>query len=280
MAQNSSIWKGKGSKAGIHVTDYPASREIADYLLYRTGLEEGAVQETYVYDTEARSGIGLLYLKFGSLRFSAVHSKESISLAESGAILFDCRMPHRIVIDAAAEYAIVYFEGHGIPFYRKHLFAGPASFQDASHLGQLSDLSLLTAREEGNRILQNLVITRLLSQVALNAQPPHKKAPSYLSEIKAELETQYYRKHTLEELEQKYHVNRYRICREFKEYYQSSPLQYLHRMRIQTAQDLLLETDMKIHEISYEIGYESVNHFIHHFRKNIGITPAEYRSRL
>ena len=74
-----------------------------------------------------------------------------------------------------------------------------------------------------------------------------------------------------------YQVSRYRLCREFKSCYQTSPLQYLHRVRIQAAKSLLVETNLKIHEISYETGYENVNHFIAHFKKITGMTPTEYR---
>ena len=68
-----------------------------------------------------------------------------------------------------------------------------------------------------------------------------------------------------------------RLCREFKSHYRTSPLQYLHRMRVQAARSLLAETNLKVHEISYEVGYENVNHFIAHFRKLTGLTPREYR---
>ena len=47
-------------------------------------------------------------------------------------------------------------------------------------------------------------------------------------------------------------------------------------MRVQAARSLLAETNLKVHEISYEVGYENVNHFIAHFRKLTGLTPKEY----
>ena len=45
----------------------------------------------------------------------------------------------------------------------------------------------------------------------------------------------------------------------------------------QKPKSLLAETSLKIHEISYEAGYENVNHFIAHLKKNTGMTPTEYR---
>lgn len=40
---------------------------------------------------------------------------------------------------------------------------------------------------------------------------------------------------------------------------------------------LLTGTNLKVHEISYEVGYENVNYFIAHFKKNTGMTPTQYR---
>ena len=84
-----------------------------------------------------------------------------------------------------------------------------------------------------------MLLTTLLCQTVLEKTLPAKTAPAYLQAIKSEFESQYYRKYTLDELELKYKKNKYRICREFKDHFHSSPLQYLHRMRIQAAKDLL-----------------------------------------
>jgi two-component system response regulator YesN len=52
---------------------------------------------------------------------------------------------------------------------------------------------------------------------------------------------------------------------------------YLNDLRIQRAQDLLEQTDLKMYEISEAVGYGSVEHFNHIFKKKLGKTPKEYR---
>lgn len=55
-------------------------------------------------------------------------------------------------------------------------------------------------------------------------------------------------------------------------------INYLNDLRIRRAQDLLLQTDMKIYEISDAVGYSSVEHFHHMFKKKLGISPKDFRA--
>ena len=54
---------------------------------------------------------------------------------------------------------------------------------------------------------------------------------------------------------------------------------YLTALRIEKAKDLLRNTDMRLADIAMEIGYNEPNYFSHVFRKTVGMTPKEYRSR-
>lgn len=56
-----------------------------------------------------------------------------------------------------------------------------------------------------------------------------------------------------------------------------SPLQYLNHLRIQKACQLLDFTDMKINQISPKVGFEDALYFTRIFKKNIGMSPKEYR---
>jgi len=60
-----------------------------------------------------------------------------------------------------------------------------------------------------------------------------------------------------------------------KTYY--SPLQYLNHLRIQKACQFLDFTDMKINQISPKIGFEDSLYFTRIFKKNMGMSPSEYR---
>lgn len=63
----------------------------------------------------------------------------------------------------------------------------------------------------------------------------------------------------------------------FREYTGTSPYQYILELRIKSAQSMLTTTDHQIKYISYTVGFNSVNHFITHFKNLTGVTPSEYR---
>jgi len=54
-------------------------------------------------------------------------------------------------------------------------------------------------------------------------------------------------------------------------------INYLNDLRIRRAQELLVQTDMKIYEISEAVGYSSVEHFNYKFKKKLCISPKDFR---
>jgi len=57
-----------------------------------------------------------------------------------------------------------------------------------------------------------------------------------------------------------------------------SPLEYLGRMRLNRALQLLVERpDLRVHEVGAAVGYPDANYFIRLFRRHEGRTPGEFR---
>lgn len=63
----------------------------------------------------------------------------------------------------------------------------------------------------------------------------------------------------------------------FKELYQYPPHEYLDRIRISGAAELLVETDMNILDISVEMEYSSPSNFSRKFKSVYKMSPLEYR---
>ena len=68
--------------------------------------------------------------------------------------------------------------------------------------------------------------------------------------------------------------------RVFRKHTGVSPYRYIINSRINRAQTLLRTTDLQVKFISHTVGFGSVNHFIAHFRKAVGVTPQEYRESI
>ena len=67
------------------------------------------------------------------------------------------------------------------------------------------------------------------------------------------------------------------FTRAFKERLGTSPMNYLIKFRVEKSKELLQKTDLKINNISGEVGFTSTQRFNSAFKKILGITPSEYR---
>lgn len=61
--------------------------------------------------------------------------------------------------------------------------------------------------------------------------------------------------------------------REFEDHFHTSPGHWIRQKRIEHAHFLLRNTDKNVSEVSMEIGYESVSHFIKAYKQQYGATP-------
>lgn len=66
----------------------------------------------------------------------------------------------------------------------------------------------------------------------------------------------------------------------FKQYTGSNFVNYLKDIRMREAKRLLTDTDMRIIEISQEVGYENEKHFMKIFKASCGVSPSEYRKNM
>jgi len=70
------------------------------------------------------------------------------------------------------------------------------------------------------------------------------------------------------------------FCKMFKKATGLNFTDYLSRIRIEKAKNLLLNPNLRISEIAYEVGFQSLTHFNRVFRKLVGQSPTDYRRKL
>jgi transcriptional regulator GlxA family with amidase domain len=58
-----------------------------------------------------------------------------------------------------------------------------------------------------------------------------------------------------------------------------SPLEYVHRLRIEEAKQMLETADAPVEDVAAEVGYQDPSFFSRLFRRRVGMTPAHYRRR-
>lgn len=70
------------------------------------------------------------------------------------------------------------------------------------------------------------------------------------------------------------------FCKIFKKVTGLNFTDYVSRIRIEKAKNLLLNPNLRISEIAFEVGFQSLTHFNRVFKKILGRSPTEYRVRL
>lgn len=98
-----------------------------------------------------------------------------------------------------------------------------------------------------------------------------------LQEIKDYLDTHYREKITLDDLAERFYINKFYLTRVFKEQFGLPVTSYLVQLRITRAKRLLRFTDRTIESIAQDCGLNDANYFSRLFKKIEGTSPGEYR---
>jgi AraC-like DNA-binding protein len=99
----------------------------------------------------------------------------------------------------------------------------------------------------------------------------------YIQEAVTYIEQNYQRDITVEELANVCKLNRSYFSKLFKESMGCPPQEFLIRMRLSKATDLMKTSSASIGEISAVCGYPNQLHFSRAFKKRYGISPREWR---
>ena len=98
-------------------------------------------------------------------------------------------------------------------------------------------------------------------------------------EVKSYLDEHYTEKIVLDDLAERFFINKFYLTRIFKETYGTTINNYLISRRITRAKQLLRFTDMTVDEIGNAAGMGDANYFSRMFRKVEGSSPREYRKK-
>lgn len=161
-------------------------------------------------------------------------------------------------------------------------------------LNRLKEAKHLASSEEHDRIAQEMTDKTLatedyreLRHVMKNAAAQIAKLYQLTSEDKnriivgksrALIEERYDEDLSLESLASLFHFNASYFSTLFKAHTGVSLTEYIIRVRMNKAEQLLLHSEDKIADIAQKTGYKDVAYFIRVFRREKGITPKKFRS--
>jgi len=95
--------------------------------------------------------------------------------------------------------------------------------------------------------------------------------------IQVRLEQDYGQAISIEGLAAEFNMSPRNFSRRFKQATGESPSQYLQRVRMEAAKELLHDPDMSISQIAYQVGYDDLSYFSRLFNRYTGALPQAYR---
>lgn len=74
-------------------------------------------------------------------------------------------------------------------------------------------------------------------------------------------------------------ITRVQICvSSIKAVLNMSTSEFINRVRINNAKELIIKSDLTLAEIAFKVGYNDAAYFTRIFKKNTGQTPGEFKA--
>lgn len=126
---------------------------------------------------------------------------------------------------------------------------------------------------------QKGLFLQLLSEVLSVDKPVHAsvhggKTLRLVQGIKQRIENEYCRDLKINELAKEFKVTPVHMARAFRTLVGVSPLEYIHRFRLEEAHRLLSTSSMNVSEVASEVGFDDANYFSRLFRRKMGTPPS------
>ena len=105
------------------------------------------------------------------------------------------------------------------------------------------------------------------------------RSSDIIRNAKKYIEDHYDKDISLDDVSRVVNISPYYFSKVFKEESGLNFIEYLTNIRIDKAKELLENSNLSIKEICVSCGYTDPNYFSRSFKKNVGVTPTEYKEK-
>lgn len=211
-------------------------------------------------------------------------------LSSGDCVFIDCRKPYsHSTSQDLWSLSWVHFNGPTVAnIYQKYRERGGLStFHPdnlSTYLSIFTDLYNIVSGSSYIRDMEiNTGLSKLLSLLMADSWHPEDAQPgtkkTNLVEIRNYLDENYNKKIALDDLAERYFINKYYLTRIFKEQFGVTIMDYLLGVRITHAKNMLRFTDKSAEEIGISCAIGDVYYFSRVFKKVEGISVREYRKQ-
>lgn len=280
----------KNEKAlGVYGFRFSEPEQLPLCNLFAVGHEIVSNASYHWNGMERRDGPLLLfqYTVDGAGVFSTEH--ESFKISSGRAFLAEIPSSHSYYYPGGSqpwEFYFLLFRPQLVQPLWEEIKAklGPAPVIDTGSL-PIRMLRDITREAHSGKITDPYIASSLLYQFMMelgrlsSSGPRHETEwPAAVRDAVTFIEGHYNSMIGQEELAEKLGLSKFHLLRTFSKYVGVTPNEYLNRIRIERAVDLLRTTDHSIEAIAVQVGYSTGSYFIKVFHKLTGQTPGNFRT--
>ena len=269
---------------------YTPSSFARSSLLHLQEIGELTAQKPHV---SRRSNLtSLLFFTVVSGSGKLVYSGMEYNLIAGDCVYIDCENEYSHTTDEDNLWTLrwIHFYGASLPaIYQKYCERGgrPVFHLESTDRVEKIWNDLMTTASSSDYIRDmkiNAGLNELLVEVMAESWHPEDQEnlppkKSIILPVKDYLDSNYQSKITLDQLAEKFFINKYYLTKAFKEQYGQSINSYLLNLRITRAKQLLRFTDKTVEEIGLECGIGAAHYFSSKFKEVEGVPPSVYREQ-
>lgn len=120
-------------------------------------------------------------------------------------------------------------------------------------------------------------LSMVSNQVLVRQEHPE---PAMITKAKEFIQEHQAEDLTLTQVARAVNSSTFYFCKVFKKATGINFTDYVSRVRIEKAKNLALNPNLRISEIAFEVGFQSLTHFNRVFKKITGLSPTQYRAQL
>jgi AraC-like DNA-binding protein len=154
--------------------------------------------------------------------------------------------------------------------------AGRATLKQAFFSGKV-----VTPQQHDSALKLLAIFARHLSELSNQVfiQREHAEPPA-IARARAYIAEHQHEDLSLGQVAKAANMSTFYFCKVFSKVAGITFTDYVSRVRIEKSKNLLLNPNLRVSEIAYEVGFQSLTHFNRVFKSILSQSPTEYRERL
>ena len=135
-----------------------------------------------------------------------------------------------------------------------------------------------SSADEGYELAMEGLLLELMAAIARQPGRNEQRKPVWLRRVETMIRDQFTGKLTMTKLADEAGVHPAHLASTFRRFHRTTVGEYVHRLRVQSACEMLRQSASPLADIALELGFADQSHFSRVFHRLTGITPNAWRS--